>query len=58
VASRAAAEGKPIYPDLENRLKLSEIAFDPKHQNAAFAYSSMQGKGGTSGTVVYERIDG
>jgi hypothetical protein len=58
VASRARAEGKPIYPDLENRLKLSEIAFDRKHGNAAFIYSSMQGKGGTSGTVVYERING
>ena len=55
VRTRAAAEHKPIYPELRNRLKLSEIAFDPKHEHAAFVYSSMQGKGGSSGTVVYER---
>jgi hypothetical protein len=58
VTRRAAAERKPIYPELRNRLKLSEIAFDSEHEYAAFVYSSMQGKGGTSGTVVYERKDG
>ena len=41
-----------------DRLKLSEIAFDSKHEHAAFVYSSMKGKGGTSGTVVYELKDG
>jgi hypothetical protein len=49
---------KPIYPELRNRLKLSEIAFDSKHEYAAFVYSSMRGKSGTSGTVVYERKNG
>jgi len=58
VTTRAAAEGKPIYPELKNRLKLSEIAFDSRREHAAFVYSSMQGKGGTSGTVVYELKDG
>jgi hypothetical protein len=58
VTTRAAAEDKPIYPQLRNRLKLSEIAFDSKRAHAAFVYSSMQGRGGTSGTVVYERKNG
>src|SRR5580692_1117730 len=58
VTTRAAAERKPIYPELRSRLKLSEIAFDSKHEHAACVYSSMQGKGGTSGTVVYELKDG
>jgi hypothetical protein len=58
VTTRAAAERKPIYPELRNRLKLSEIAFDSKREHAAFVYSSMRGKGGTSGTVVYERENG
>jgi hypothetical protein len=58
VTKRAAAERKAIYSQLRNRLKLSEIAFDSKREHAAFVYSSMQGRGGTSGTVVYERRDG
>jgi hypothetical protein len=58
VTTRAAAEHKPIYPELRNRLKLSEIPFDSKHEHAAFVYSSMQGRGGTSGTVVYQRKNG
>jgi hypothetical protein len=58
VTTRAAAERKPIYPELGNRLKLSEIAFDSKHEYAAFVYSSMRGRGGTSGTVIYERKNG
>ena len=58
VTTRAAAEGKPIYSELKNRLKLSEIAFDSRREHAAFVYSSMQGKGGTSCTVVYEMKDG
>lgn len=57
VTTRAAAERKPIYPELRNHLKLSEIAFDSKREHAAFVYSSMKGKGGTSGTVVYELKD-
>jgi hypothetical protein len=58
VTQRATVQHKPIYPDLKHRLKLSEIAFDSKHEHAAFVYSSMHGKGGTSGTVVYERQNG
>jgi hypothetical protein len=58
VTARAAAEGKLVYPELRNRLRLSEIAFDSKHEYAAFVYSSMLGKGGTSGTVVYELKNG
>jgi hypothetical protein len=58
VTTRAEAERKPIYPQLKGRLKLSEIAFDSKHEHAAFVYSSMQGKGGTSGTVIYELRQG
>lgn len=58
VMTRAAAERKPIYPEWRNRLKLSEIAFDSKREHAAFVYSSMKGKGGTSGTVVYELKNG
>jgi hypothetical protein len=59
VTARAAAERKVIYPELRNRLKLSEIAFDSRHEHAAFLYSSMCGcKGGTSGTVVYELKNG
>jgi hypothetical protein len=58
VTMRAAAEREPIYPELKNRLKVSEIAFDSKREHAAFVYSSMKGKGGTSGTVIYELKNG
>jgi hypothetical protein len=58
VTARAAAEGKLVYPEWRNRLKLTEIAFDSKHEQAAFVYSSMRGKGGSSGTVVYEVKNG
>jgi hypothetical protein len=42
----------------QDNLTLSEIAFDSKHEQAAFVYSSMQGRGGSSGTVVYELKNG
>jgi hypothetical protein len=58
VTVRAAAERKQIYPELKGRLKLSEIAFDSKHELAAFVFSSLQGKGGTRGTVVYQLKNG
>jgi hypothetical protein len=38
-------------------LKIQE-AFDSKRELAAFVFSSLQGKGGTRGTVVYELRDG
>jgi hypothetical protein len=58
MAARAAAEGKLVYPEWRNRLKLTEIVFDSKHAQAVFVYSSMRGKGGSSGTVVYELKNG
>ena len=59
VSARATAQGKLVNLELRNRLKLSEIAFDPKHEHAAFVYSSMCGcKGGTTGTVVYVHENG
>ena len=57
VTARMAAEGK-LDSEWRTHLTLSEIAFDLKHQHAAFIYSSMQGRGGSSGTVIYELKNG
>jgi hypothetical protein len=57
VTARIAAEGKQ-YSEWRTHLTLSEIAFDSKHEQAAFVYSSMRGKGGSRGTIVYELKDG
>jgi hypothetical protein len=57
VTARIAAEGK-LDSEWRTHLTLSEIAFDSKHEHAAFVYSSMQGRGGSSGTVVYELKNG
>jgi hypothetical protein len=56
VAGRLAAEGNATNLALTWRthLKLSEIAFDSNHEKAVFIYSSLQNKGGSRGTVVYE----
>jgi hypothetical protein len=57
VTARMAAEGK-LDSEWRTHLRLSEIAFDSKHELAAFVFSSLQGKGGTRGTVVYELNNG
>jgi hypothetical protein len=66
VTERIAAEGKRVDPQTKSpygaadggvrmHLTLSEIAFDSKHEQAAFVYSATCGcKGGSRGTVVYE----
>ena len=70
VTERIAAEGKLVDP--KNRspwqgldgspkmhFTLSEIAFDSKHEQAAFVYSASCGcKGGSRGTIVYELQNG
>jgi hypothetical protein len=65
VTARIAAAGKLIDPterspdvgpdgSVRMHLTLSEIAFDSKHEQAAFVYSATCGcKGGSRGTVVY-----
>jgi hypothetical protein len=57
VTARMAAEGK-LDSEWRTHLRLSEIAFDSKHELAAFVFSSLQGKGGTRGTAVYELKNG
>ena len=57
VTARMAAEGK-VDSEWRTHLTLSEIAFDSQHEHAAFIYSSMQGRGGSSGTVIYELKNG
>jgi hypothetical protein len=57
VTARMAAQGK-LDSEWRTHLRLSEIAFDSKHELAAFVYSSLQGKGGSRGTVVYELKNG
>jgi len=70
VTERIAAEGKLVDPknrspyegpdgSVRTHLALSEIAFDSKHEQAAFVYSATCGcKGGSRGTVVYELKNG
>jgi hypothetical protein len=70
VTARIAAEGKLVNaknrgpdegPDgyVRTHLTLSEIAFDSKHQQAAFVYSALCScKGGSRGTVIYELQNG
>jgi hypothetical protein len=70
VTARIAAEGKLVDPkkrspsegpdgSVKMRFTLSEIAFDSKHEQAAFVYSALCGcKGGSRGTVVYELQNG
>jgi hypothetical protein len=57
VTARMAAERK-VDSGWRTHLTLSEIAFDSKHEHAVFFYSSMQGRAGTSGTVVYHLKSG
>ena len=70
VTARIAAERKLVDPKqispyqgpdgyVRTHLTLSEIAFDSKHEQAAFIFSaSCQCKGGQGGTVVYELKSG
>ena len=63
VAARATAGDKPFdisdARSAKMRFTLSEIAFDAKHEEAAFVYTAMCGcKGGSRGTVVYELKNG
>jgi hypothetical protein len=70
VTERIAAEGKLVDPKkispyqgpdgyVRTHLTLSEIAFDSKHELAAFIFSaSCRCKGGQGGTVVYELKNG
>jgi hypothetical protein len=70
VTARIAAEGKLVDPKKRSpsegpdgsekmHFTLSEIAFDSKHEQAAFVYSALCGcKGGSRGTVVYELQNG
>jgi len=57
VIARMAAEGK-LDSQWRTHLTFSEIAFDTSHNQAAFVFSSLQGKGGTRVTVVYELKNG
>jgi hypothetical protein len=66
VTARIAAEGKLIDPGkrgpqqgpdgyVRTHLTVSEIAFDPKHEQAAFIFSASCGcLGGQGGMVIYE----
>jgi hypothetical protein len=59
--SPTAAVGKSLDPKTRSsfRFTLSEIAFDSKHEQAAFIFDALCGcKGGQGGTVVYEMKDG
>jgi hypothetical protein len=59
VTARIAAQGKLPDGSVKWHLTLSEIAFDSKHEVAAFVYSALCGcKGGSRGTVVYELQNG
>jgi hypothetical protein len=59
VTARIAAEGKLPDRSVKWHFTLSEIAFDSKHEQAAFVYSALCGcKGGSRGTVVYELQNG
>jgi hypothetical protein len=70
VTARIIAEGKLVDPSkrgpqqgpdgyVRTHFTLSEIAFDPKHELAAFIYSaSCSCLGGQGGTVLYERRNG
>jgi len=70
VTARIAAEGKLVDPKnrspdegpdgyARTHLTLSEIAFDSKHEQAAFVYSALcRCKGGSRGTVIYELQNG
>jgi hypothetical protein len=70
ITARIAAEGKLVDPkkrspsegpdgSVKMYFTLSEIAFDSKHEQAAFVYSALCGcKGGSRGTVVYELQNG
>jgi hypothetical protein len=70
VTARIAAQGKladpkngspDVGPDgyVRTHLTLSEIAFDSKHEQAAFVFTATcRCKGGSRGTVVYELKNG
>jgi hypothetical protein len=70
VTARIAAAGKLLDPEKSDpdrgpdgyartHLILSEIAFDSKHEQAAFVFSASCGcKGGQGGTAVYELNNG
>jgi hypothetical protein len=70
VTARIAAAGKLLDPEkrdpdrgpdgyVRTHLLLSEIAFDSKHEQAAFVFSAPCGcKGGQGGTVAYELKNG
>jgi hypothetical protein len=70
VTARIAAKGELIDPSRRRpqtgpdgfaltHFTLSEIAFDPKHRQAAFIYSADCGcRGGQGGMVIYERKHG
>ena len=58
VSARTVAVDRLPDASMKWRFTLSEIAFDSKHELAAFVFSSLQGKGGIRGTVVYELRDG
>ena len=59
--SPKAAVGKSLDPKTRSsfRFTLSEIAFDSKHEQAAFIFAALCGcKGGQRGTVLYELENG
>ena len=57
VTARMAAV-RQLDSEWRTHLTLSEIAFDSNHELAAFVFSTLQGKGGMRGTVVYELKNG
>jgi hypothetical protein len=61
VIARSETAGKSLDPKMRSsyRFTLSEIAFDSKHEQAAFIFAALCGcKGGQGGTVVYELKNG
>jgi hypothetical protein len=59
VTARMAAVDRLPDGSVKWRFTLSEIAFDSKHEQAAFIFDALCGcKGGQGGTILYELKDG
>ena len=59
VSARTAAVDRLPDASVKWRFTLSEIAFDSKHEKAAFIFAALCGcKGGQGGTVVYKLNNG
>ncbi len=55
VTARMAEVDRLLHGSVKWRFTLSEIAFDSKHEQAAFSFDALCGcKGGQGGTILYE----